>query len=487
MFGAAQVEENPPMENLDVPVFSLELLQAEGISGESVTQDSTNENNVSEESVNELIQFVNVNPIARNSAVESVSAEVPPEEPAPASTAAVIVLEEEDESNGPPPVKKPREYFGRPKSRVWDKFTSVKVNGRNMSRCNRCFKNVSSKAERLEKHVEMCEAKAIIKQRHSDAVSVPTVVSAPAPDSAKQSGMFRWLDTVSKTEKSKIDKTLAEFLFANNLPFSLSEDETFLKLIKALRPSYAPPSRFEIGSSLLDQIYNEKTTEMKHVLSGKKVTIMQDGWTSIQNDPVLVHAASDGRRTVFLNASSAEDNVKTSEYCFEQLENAIQNAEQSFGVQVIGCVTDNCNSMRCLRRIVAEKYPHFFVFGCNTHLLNLIGKDLTDKPLMENVLAVQKYFKNHTVESECLKKLKGKRPVLPADTRWNSQVDVFKNYVENHTKYLEIARDRKSSLFGKNDNDINKILLDGTIYGSVSTAIQKLEPIALFLDQVNCF
>lgn len=104
---------------------------------------------------------------------------------------------------------------------------------------------------------------------------------------------------------------------------------------------------------------------------------MQDGWSTVQNDPVIVHAISDGKRTVFVNAIATEDNVKNAKYCLKLLNEAIKHAEETFEVEIIGCVTDNCSTMNLLRSELHKENPELFVYGCSSHLLNLIGCDMS--------------------------------------------------------------------------------------------------------------
>jgi hypothetical protein len=93
---------------------------------------------------------------------------------------------------------------------------------------------------------------------------------------------------------------------------------------------------------------------------------------------------------------------------------------------------------------------------------------------------VQKYFRNHDIPAAMLKKLNGTRPVLPGDTRWNSQLDCFRSYSKNQAKYLEISRRAECKV----PENIYAVLTDNSIFERVQRALQTLEPIAVGLDQV---
>lgn len=331
------------------------------------------------------------------------------------------------------PVKRFNKINGRPKSSVWKDFVVTLENGKRIARCNWCNKRVSSKADRLKVHKDKCHPVHPNTSRtynyfgdknHLNTVSAPGSVSEPVMQGqfVRTPSLRGFLDSMSQGEKEAIDQKCADFIFSKNIPFDTVNNVKFQEFCQILRPSYKLPDRFQIGGKLLDNAYNEKLSEVSKSISGKKVTVMQDGWSTVQNDPVIVHAISDGKRTVFVNAIATEDNVKNAQYCLRLLEEAINYAEATFGVTVIGCVTDNCSTMNLLRSELHRKNPDLFVFGCNTHLLNLIGRDMSKVELTDKIKSVQRFFRNHHFESSSLKLMKGLRPVLPGDTRWNSNV-----------------------------------------------------------------
>jgi hypothetical protein len=384
------------------------------------------------------------------------------------------------------PIKRFKKTHGRPRSDIWKDFVVTLENGRRTTRCKWCNKIVSAKADRLKLHTGKCHAGH---QRKSpgnlNAVSAPGPVSEPVfkgQERGKQA-IKGFVDIMSPGEKETIDQKCADFIFSKNIPFDTVQNEKFQEFCKILRPSYKLPDRFQIGGKLLDNAYNKKLSEVRQSIMGKKVTIMQDGWSTVQNDPVIVHAISDGKRTVFVNAIATEDNVKNATYCLELLNAAIKYAQDTFGVEVIGCVTDNCSTMNLLRNELHKQNSELFVYGCNTHLLNLIGRDMSKIDLTETIKSVQRYFRNHHFESSSLKLLKGLRPVLPGDTRWNSQIAMFENYEKNHATYLQVSRKPDSGI--DRNSDIFRILNDGNVFTEVSRMIRKLAPIKASLNKVS--
>jgi hypothetical protein len=181
-----------------------------------------------------------------------------------------------------------------------------------------------------------------------------------------------------------LDLQLGKFIYSANIPFSIVENTEFKKFCSMMRPSYTPATAKKIGSSILDKVYDETVSENKTLLKSKFATLMQDGWTGSQRNPIISHCLHSNSRTVFLDAVSAENAKKTSEFCLDLLEKALESAEKLYECQVIAVVTDNCNSMLRMRKLLNERCPNTWVYGCHTHYLNLVGKQMVSSDLMES-------------------------------------------------------------------------------------------------------
>jgi len=387
---------------------------------------------------------------------------------------------------------------GRYKSVVWEHFTTTKdtVTKKIISnQCKKCSIIVSAKAHRLKEHLKKCK-----KETLSTALSQTTLLSnrvvetiaepkVPAKciifpsESEVKSRMKSWVDASGPKEKAAIDKLLAKFIFSANIPCTVVENPYFKDLCKAMKPSYQLPSSKIISTSLLDTVHKETDDYNKINLKGKKVAILQDGWSTKQNVPIIAHCLHTGNKTVFLNAVSTSVESKTASYCLGLLEDAIKIAETIYECVVVGAGTDNCETMNSMRRQFAQKYPEINVFGCESHIFNLLGQDLTPPDLIKNVVSVQKFFRSHHFESAALKNLGGSRPVLPGRTRWSSQLDTLRSFNMNQTKYLEVSRMQKSNF--KKSSDLLLFLNQSNVYEQVESALKLMEPVAISLDIVR--
>lgn len=381
---------------------------------------------------------------------------------------------------------------GRNKAGIWTHFETKKDSkGKVVSnKCKKCLKLVSAKACRMMDHKRKC--KGTVKTKSIFDVTVQSI-DLPCSSKAKalefpsnekmKAGMKNWTIKHDADSVEEMDMDVAKFVFSANLPFDTVKNPFLKKIIhKAMGTNYEPPTPKRIKTTLLDKCYKEARHLQMLDLKGKKVVIVQDGWSTNQNESVISHCLHTGGKSVFFDAVSTGSNRKDASYCAKLLEEAIELSEKTFACIVVGVVTDNCNVMKAMRHQIQNKRKQLMTYGCNAHVFNLFGQDITDEDTVQRVVAIQKYFRNHHFESGTLKQLKGRRPILPATTRWNSQIDCLENYKQNHSKYLEISRMENAGI--KKDKGLISAIEDPTLYSRVTELHQLIKPIATNLDRV---
>lgn len=70
-------------------------------------------------------------------------------------------------------------------------------------------------------------------------------------------------------------------------------------------------------------------------------------------------------------------------------------AELIYNCKVVAAINDNCNTMKALKTKIKENDPEILVYGCHSHLLNLIGKHFTKGSIQAAVQAVHVFVRNH--------------------------------------------------------------------------------------------
>lgn len=302
----------------------------------------------------------------------------------------------------------------------------------------------------------------------------------------KQPSITSFIIKTNQSDKQKLDKAVARYFYSCNVPFSHANRYYFKKMIEELRPGYSAPSRQDLSTTLLDNISSDVKEEAKRELQGKSVTLIQDGWSSIHNDPVIANCVTDGKNVFFLSAIDTETNHKTTEYCLKLADEAIYECQSEYGCFVKSFVSDNESKMVKLREELVKKYSgngtFFIAYGCAAHYLNLLGGDICKTKnisiILREVIEVSKYFRSHHVAKGFLNSYGGVIPQLPSETRWNSHIKCLETYVRNKDVFLKIIDEHEEEV----ESNIQKIINNIGLYKEVKQLISQLKPINISLD-----
>ena len=116
-----------------------------------------------------------------------------------------------------------------------------------------------------------------------------------------------------------------------------------------------------------------------------------------------------------------EGDTASSEYLKDMSLEIINKAEQEIGCKVMCIVTDNENKMVRMKQLMQIVRPDISYSGCNAHWLNLLSKDLTPPGVVNHIIQINSFFKNHSKIAYWLSEVQGTvRPKLVSVTRWSS-------------------------------------------------------------------
>jgi len=389
---------------------------------------------------------------------------------------------------------------GRHKDAVWACFESCFIDNVNKQKCIACGTLVSAKAPRLKQHIQKCNKIKIDK--------VNLVSEDNSDDNLEESNKRKRVDTESSScsyvlkqpsisnyviktttaHKEELNKAMAKFFYACNIPFRVSENEHFKNFIQILRPGYEPPNRKQLSGNLLDKIHNEIMDQTQSELKGKTVTLMQDGWSDVHNTPIIANVLSTGESSYFLSTIDSGCNVKSADYCLKVAKEAIEEAATKFNCKVRSFVSDNEKKMVLMRKKLSELYndEKFISYGCASHYLNLVGEEIFKvkniRDLITNIIEIQKYFRNHHCAGAWLKNCEGScKPQLPGETRWNSQLKCLETFIRNRKFYLQIVDEHEKEIDAKTARLINNV----AIYKEAKSLYSQLIHIANALDKVK--
>lgn len=397
---------------------------------------------------------------------------------------------------------------GRPTDPIWDQYHRVTQGNKVSAQCRRCNHILTGKVARMKTHHAKCLAKpdqasvtqptpdqrsstpllTTIPEHTSEPVTRPQPQKRPAsspppagpPPKRQQTCLDGHVLFTTDSTKSSLDEKVAEMVYGCNLPFAIVEHPLFKDLVSALRPGYKPPTRKQLGSTLLDQVHNKHQSRMQNQLKDKIVTMQQDGWSTQQNDPVVATSVSSETKSFFIDAKDTGSNHKTGTHLKEMFLDSKTKAEQTYGCKVKSFVTDNAKNMDKMRREVEQELPDIITYGCLAHVFNLLGIDLTPTAVMKHVVEINKIFRNHHIPSSWLNNHPdAKRPTLPSETRWKGQLMCLESYIHNRTYYIQFIQDFP----GEIDAVIMRKIMDMNLWGQIRDSADILRPVARALDR----
>lgn len=132
---------------------------------------------------------------------------------------------------------------GRHKDAVWACFKSITTDNIHKQKCIACGTLVSAKAPRLKQHLEKCKVKrdkedklinedeeelndleeSNKRKRKSESPSCSYIL--------KQPSMSNYIVKTTTVHKEELDKAMAKFFYACNIPFRVSEKTNILKIL----------------------------------------------------------------------------------------------------------------------------------------------------------------------------------------------------------------------------------------------------------------
>ncbi|XP_053102956.1 uncharacterized protein LOC128323583 [Hemicordylus capensis] len=293
----------------------------------------------------------------------------------------------------------------------------------------------------------------------------------------------------SRLEKELIDEKIAQFVYAMNSSFRLTENPHFINMVQSLRPGYSPPSRADVAGKLLDKVYDREMEQCATALEGRIVNLSIDGWSNVHNDPIVCACITTEEGKVFLAQTiDTSGNAHTAEYLQEVTVKAIITCEQKFKCLVRSLVTDNAANVSKMRRNLEEQEGNtkLITYGCSAHLLHLLAKDLSVPEIKTNVVEIAKYFRNNHFAAAALKRMGGTKLTLPQDVRWNSVVDYFEQYIKNWPILMTVCEQNRDKI----DGTVTAKILNIGLKRNVEHMLSILKPISESLNKIqknSCF
>lgn len=128
-------------------------------------------------------------------------------------------------------------------------------------RCKHCNKPISAKIARIKNHLKKCThfcyqshpyntSQRPIHLPPTTTTTIPSTVSSPTLNFDEESSSY------------DIGEKIAKFFYSANLNFQQVDNPAFTEMIRALRPDYNLPSRFELANKLLHNVQEKIENEL---------------------------------------------------------------------------------------------------------------------------------------------------------------------------------------------------------------------------------
>ena len=364
-----------------------------------------------------------------------------------------------------------RRSVGRQSHTVWSDFsTDTDAHRKRQLQCMHCSSTVTvhKKVDYAKSHLMKCKdfKKEMMSMDPADrpewyAEEVQAAASAKrakaAPSESSGMSSVRQISIhdfavpkISKSLQDKVDNAMAMHYYITGSSFARIEEPHLLMAFQALRPDVKLPTRKKLAGPLLDRMYSRLKYYVDLELdSASSVCLTTDGWTNVENEPVVNYMAVANGTALFI------ESVNTGEQSHDAVWIAADTSRvlTKFGDRAAGCLMDNTATNRAAWKILEENHPSKFFYGCTSHCLHLLTKDIFAatktkrgrgsavalypdgypfEQLLKFALAckeIVKFFHNHHVEkaqlTKALKDAKLNNLQAPAPTRWGTLLKCF--------------------------------------------------------------
>jgi len=205
----------------------------------------------------------------------------------------------------------------------------------------------------------------------------------PAPASQTSSPLvLNYMDCITCDQADVIDAAIMNVFVLNFVPFWTVESESFIALLKVLRPAYVArkkvPSRKRMAGVMLSQLHESTREKVLSALADwcrrRKAVLILDGWENVKHHHIVNILAMIGDTAVFLDSiycgDDCQDAAGQAQLVQEQLAN--YGGMDTFNA----AASDNTASCIEMRRLVMSANPGMVSLNDQAHVANLLVGDL---------------------------------------------------------------------------------------------------------------
>ena len=293
------------------------------------------------------------------------------------------------------------------------------------------------------------------------------------------------------SSKQLADAAVARMFYACGIPFVIAESKYFkdgLTSVVKCGVGYKPPSRFDIAGTLLGNEVSSvecKLSEFKTQMSVTGATLVSDGWSNVQNRPIINCLLVTGDGAMFVDAVDTSGQTKDGSFITEQLACNINAVGADNIVQMITDSASNCVSAK---NILGERLKGIVFSPCAAHCIDLLLEDIGKLPQTSTVInrgrAAVKFITNHHKSLAVFRQHSTLELLKPGETRFASQFIMLQRLHQCKDALQETVVDRQYKTWlstgSKNTATAKAVtgtILDASFWESVEEIVTCCEPI----------
>ncbi|KAL4113799.1 hypothetical protein QTP88_017372 [Uroleucon formosanum] len=222
----------------------------------------------------------------------------------------------------------------------------------------------------------------------------------------KNQSLLKFVDTMKGGEKDHLDELLSRAIFTSATPFSIVENQNWLKFFKTLRPTYNPPSRKTISTTLLEKEYLRTYIKVyENILEAKVYAVQLDGWSNIRNESIMNIIVTTPKPFIFKSIDCGS-NRHTAEYISAEISSVIEELGKE---KCLGIITDNASNMKKAWKLLKadDKFKSLPIayYSCVSHTLNLLMLDVVKVKTCFEIENISKAIIKNLISTHILKGL----------------------------------------------------------------------------------
>lgn len=242
---------------------------------------------------------------------------------------------------------------------------------------------------------------------HSEEV-VTTSVELPCTNTAtvkhivdvsQQPVAYYIIESYDAQRGKDIDKQLIKFITKDLYPFTLVEEEEFVKFVNMLNPNYTVPSRKTLSDSAQTEVYQSCIEELHSNLKDvTSVVLTIDRWTSVKEEKCISVTAFYLNKNLEVQ-NNMLDSVSLAKNCSnDDLSSVLQQLIENWGLsnKILAVVTDGSEDIVCT--VKNCNWNHIYCFA---HMLNtIVEAGLAEiQTFLDKVRSIIEYFKTNSEAS----------------------------------------------------------------------------------------